>query len=143
MTRTFTAYAACAALLGLLACSQSAVAQQKTARQCNDEWSADKASIRASGKTKRVFVAECRGVPVVAQTPAPALAGKDQYATETEAKATCPGDPVVWVNLRSGVYHISGSRNYGQTRQGAYMCEKDSIAAGFHARRTTGRAATT
>ena len=51
MKPTFTA--ACAALVGLLALSQSAVAQQKTAKQCNDEWTADKAAIQASGKTKR------------------------------------------------------------------------------------------
>jgi hypothetical protein len=31
------------------------------------------------------------------------------------------------------VYHGSGSRNYGKTRTGAYMCEQDSVAAGFRA----------
>jgi hypothetical protein len=76
MKPTFTAYAACAALVGLLAWSQSAIAQQKTVRQCNDEWSANKASIQASGKTKRVFVAECRGVAVTAQTPAASASGR-------------------------------------------------------------------
>src|SRR5262245_26237776 len=54
-------FAVCAALLGLLALSPSAIAEQKTARQCNDDWSANKAAIQASGKTKRVFMAECRG----------------------------------------------------------------------------------
>jgi hypothetical protein len=143
MKPTFTAYAACAALVGLLAWSQSAIAQQKTVRQCSDEWSANKASIQASGKTKRAFVAECHGVAVTARTPAAAPpAGKDQYATEADAKASCPADNVVWVNPRSMVYHVSGSRNYGQTKQGAYMCEKESAAAGFHPPRIAGRAAT-
>jgi hypothetical protein len=142
MKPTFTAYAACAALVGLLAWSQTAIAQQKTARQCNDEWSVNKASIQASGKTKRVFVAECRGVPVAAQATAAATPGKDQYPTEAEAKATCPDDAVVWVNLRSRISHANGSRNYGQTKQGAYMCEKDSAAAGFHPPRITSRTAT-
>ena len=143
MKPTFTAYAACAALVGLLAWSQTAIAQQKTVRQCNDEWSANKASMRASGTTKRAFVAECRGVPVVTQAAAAATPpGRDQYATEAEAKATCPDDTVVWVNLRSMVYHLGGSRNYGQTKQGAYMCEKDSAAAGFHPPRITSRTAT-
>ena len=130
MKTTFTT-ALCVAFVGLSALSQSAVAQQKTVKQCNDEWTADKAAIQASGKTKRVFVAECRGVPLPA--PAAAAAGKGQYATEAEAKASCPTDTVVWVNLRSKVYHLSSSRNYGQTKQGAYMCEKDSVGAGFHA----------
>src|SRR5262245_5266309 len=143
MKPTFTAYAACAALVGLLAWSQSAIAQQKTARQCNDEWSANKASIRASGQTKRAFVAECHGVPVVAQATATATPpGKDQYATEAAATATGPDDSSWVCNPRSMVYHLSGSRNYGQTRQGAYMCEKDSTAAGFHPPRITSRTAT-
>ncbi|MGA7486304.1 MAG: hypothetical protein WBW74_05105 [Xanthobacteraceae bacterium] len=137
MKPTFTMAVACAALAGSLAFSQSAVAQQKTARQCNDEWSANKASIRASGKTKRVFVAECRGLPI----PAAATAGKDQYETEAEARANCPGDTVVWVNLRSNVYHASGSQSYGHTKQGAYMCEKDSLGAGFHPPKNAGRTA--
>ena len=87
MKPTFTA--ACAALVGLLALSQSAVAQQKTAKQCNDEWTADKAAIQASGKTKRLFVAECRGVPAAVRAAA-TPAGKDQYATEAEAKDQLP-----------------------------------------------------
>ena len=53
MKPTFTA--ACAALeVGLLALSQSAVAQQKTVKQCNDEWSADKAAIQATARQARV-----------------------------------------------------------------------------------------
>jgi hypothetical protein len=133
----FTA-ALCAASLAFVAVSPSAVAQQKTAKQCNDEWAADKAAIQASGKTKRIFVAECRGLPVA--TPKPAVLGKGQYGTETEAKASCPTDAVVWVNLRSKVYHASGSRNYGQTKQGAYMCEQDSVTAGYHAPKPRGPA---
>jgi hypothetical protein len=69
-------------------------------------------------------------------------AGKDQYATEAEAKTSCPSDVVVWVNSTSQVYHSSGSRSYGKTRTGAYMCEKASAAAGFRATRIARRAAT-
>jgi len=125
---------ACAAMLGLLALSPSAgFAQQKTTTQCSDEWSADKAGIRASGKTKRAFVAECRGVPFTVRAAAVAPLGKNQYTTEAEARTNCSADAVVWVNLRSRVYHASGSRSYGQTKAGAYMCEKESLAAGFRA----------
>ena len=125
------AAALCAALVGLLAWSQSAIAEPKTARQCNSDWAANKASIQASGKTKRAFMAECRGVPIAARPSA--APDKSQYATEAEAKANCPSDAVVWVNPASHVYHGSGSRNYGKTRTGAYMCEPDSVAAGFRA----------
>src|SRR5262245_56810127 len=145
MKPTFTAVVACAALAGLVGLSQPATAQQKTVRQCNDEWAANKASLQASGKTRRVFVAECYGVAVAARALAAAApAGKDQYATEAEAeaKASCPADTVVWVNPRSMVYHLSDSRNYGQTKQGAYMCEMDSVGAGFHPPRNAARTAT-
>jgi len=123
--------AACAALVCFGALVQPASAEQKTAKQCNDEWAADRAAIQASGKTKRAFIAECRGVPLAA-APKPGALEKGQFATEAEAKASCPTDTVVWVNLRSGVYHLNGSRNYGQTKQGAYMCEQESVTAGFH-----------
>jgi len=139
MKPTFTA-AVCTALVGLLALSQSAIAEPKTARQCNSDWAANKASIQASGKTKRAFVAECRGIPVVARQSA--AIEKNQYATEAEAKANCPSDTVVWANSASKIYYATGSRNYGKTRSGAYMCEQESVASGFRAPKPARRAAT-
>ena len=62
---------------------------------------------------------------------APAAAG--QFSTEAQAKARCPGDTVVWVNLDSKIYHYSAYRDYGHTKDGAYMCERDMAAAGFRA----------
>jgi hypothetical protein len=133
MRTTFTV-AIAAAMLGPLMCSQPVLAQQKTAQQCNDEWAANRAAIQATGKTKRVFVAECRGVPIgAASVAAPAALAKGQFATEDEAKASCADDAVVWVNLRSRFFHAGGSPYYGHTKQGAYMCEKASVAAGFRA----------
>jgi hypothetical protein len=130
MRPTFTA-AACAALVGLLALAQSAGAEPKTAKQCNSDWAANKISIQASGKTKRAFMADCRGIAVTPRQ-SPGL-DKGQYATEDAAKVVCPSDAVVWVNSVSKIYHPSGSRSYGKTAIGAYMCEQDSIAAGFRA----------
>jgi len=70
----------------------------------------------------------------VARAPSsgiPSAAG--QFTTEAQAKANCPIDTVVWVNLRSKIYHFSGTRNYGNTKDGAYMCEKDTGAQGMRA----------
>ena len=69
MDRRFAVLICSAALLGLA--SISAAAQQKTAKQCDDEWTANKATIQASGKTKKVFVAECRGQATAAPAAAP------------------------------------------------------------------------
>lgn len=142
----------------------STAAGAKTAKQCNEEWTANKAAIQASGKKKKDFIAECRGTatseapaatPPVRPTPSaaappaaprpaaratptrapgtgvPAAAG--QFATEGEARGHCPGDTVVWANLDSRIYHFSGTRDYGNTKKGAYMCERDTASAGFRA----------
>ena len=92
--------------------------------------------------------------PVAAPVPAPAPApapvqtyqpkpkpmqaarptGAGEFASEAEAKGRC-GNSVVWVNTKgkSHTYHYAGSRWYGTTKQGAYMCEADAGAAGYHA----------
>jgi hypothetical protein len=59
--------------------------------------------------------------------------GAGQFANEAQAKATCPGDTVVWVNLRSKIYHFAGTHNYGNTKDGAYMCERDTATQGMRA----------
>src|SRR5438876_9962990 len=69
MDRRFVVLVCSAAMLGLA--SVPAAAQQKTAKQCNDEWTANKATIQASGKTKKAFVAECRGQATAAPAAAP------------------------------------------------------------------------
>ena len=87
-------------------------------------------------------------VPAMAQTTAPAASstapmtapatGKtgttaaNQYKTEAEAKTACASDTVVWVNLRSKVEHMPGEKGYGTTKRGAYMCQKEAEAGGYH-----------
>jgi len=58
-------------------------------------------------------------------------AGVNQYTTETLARVHCPVDTVVWANTRSGIYHFRGDDNYGTTKRGAYMCERDALAGGI------------
>ena len=49
------------------------------------------------------------------------------------AEPLCPLEPVVWVNTKSRVYYVAGSRSYGHTRYGAYMCETEAKSAGNRA----------
>jgi len=57
-------------------------------------------------------------------TPAP------HFHSEQEAKQHCPNDTVVWVNTKTGVYHLKGERWYGATKDGAYVCRKEADAEG-------------
>ena len=69
--------------------------------------------------------------PPVTTSGAPVAA--NQYASATQAEGRCPGATIVWVNTKSGVYHFAGTKNYGTTKAGAYMCENDATAAGDRA----------
>jgi hypothetical protein len=138
-------------------------AKGKTARQCRTEWKANKADNEAKGITEKQYVAQCRTGTLVAEpTPAPSPAptpprarptptttvngpppvaptapsGVGQYRTEAEAKGRCPSDTVVWVNLKSRIYHFAGTKNYGNTKEGAYMCERAATAQGDRASKT-------
>ncbi len=59
--------------------------------------------------------------------------GPGQHASQAQAEPLCLFDPVVWVNTKSRVYHLAGSRSYGHTRHRAYMCETDAKSAGNRA----------
>ena len=168
----------------------AATSGQKTARECREEWRANKAANRANGVTEKAYVAQCRGAapaqttaapppppapaptptaapaaPAPAPTAAPAApapaptaaappsrpappppptagpapsvpaspSAANEFSTESEAKNRCPTDTVVWVTLTSNIYHFTGTRYYGSTKRGAYMCERDATAAGMRA----------
>jgi hypothetical protein len=67
--------------------------------------------------------------PNVAASPV----GANEFSTEAQAKTRCPADTVVWATLTSKIYHFGGTRFYGNTKHGAYMCERDAAAAGIRA----------
>jgi hypothetical protein len=83
----------------------------------------------------------CPMLPVQAQTTAPVakssaarLPASEKFSTTGAAAQHCPSDTVVWSTFsKSRVFHLSSSKYFGKTRHGAYVCEKDAMAAGFHA----------
>jgi len=151
-----------------------AAGEKKTAKECEAEWHANKATNQAKGITEKAYVAECKG-GTTAMTPPPAApagpaptkmappaaepkqtkmaptsepakpavrteqpamgkpAGTNEFAAEGQAKAHCPTGLVVWANLDSKIYHFSGHADYGHTKEGAYMCEKDAMSQGMRA----------
>ncbi len=72
---------------------------------------------------------------------APSALQAGQYTTELAARARCPSDTVVWVNTPTRIYHYSGTRYYGHTLKGAYMCEADARGGGYRAARNRPREA--
>jgi hypothetical protein len=70
---------------------------------------------------------------------APSVLQAGQYTTELAARARCPSDTIVWVNTPTRIYHYSGTRYYGHTLKGAYMCEADARGGGYRAARNRQR----
>lgn len=55
-------------------------------------------------------------------------------AAADSAMPTCAaGDPVVWVNTKSKVYHLQGDPYFGKTKDGKYACTSAATAMGAHA----------
>jgi len=53
-----------------------------------------------------------------------------KFASEETARQRCPTDMVVWLTLPGNSFVVKGDPRYGTTQRGAYMCERDAIAAG-------------
>jgi hypothetical protein len=80
--------------------------------------------------------------PAGTMAPMAAPAGKrvtgkltkaDKFKTEAAAQASCPGDTVVWSSMtKSKVLHAAGSKYFGKTKHGVFVCEKTAKAAGYH-----------
>jgi hypothetical protein len=71
MTIRFFTAMSLAMLVSLVVLAPPASAQQKTAKACQKEWVANKAVVQASGKTEKVYIADCIGKTAKAAAPTP------------------------------------------------------------------------
>jgi hypothetical protein len=135
---------------GLLACSVAMQASAQTTPQqrmseCARQWDAMKAKNQTTGRNYRDFQRDClagRAPATIGSAPNSAARTPRRPSTTVPAGANvgvaetqrnCPSDMVVWVNPETKVYHFSGSRFFGHTKQGSYMCRAESERAGFRA----------
>jgi hypothetical protein len=73
----------------------------------------------------RIFTAVAVALAFV--LPAQAL---NQYQDQVAAQQHCPKDVVVWLNLPTMIWHNQGTRWYGMTKSGAYVCRKEAAVEG-------------
>jgi hypothetical protein len=82
-----------------------------------------------------LFVATVTSPAIIADKPHQSNSGMQTFNTEQSAKQHCPTDTVVWLNLPTGIYHYKGQHLYGNTKSGAYVCQKEADQAGNRATR--------
>lgn len=78
--------------------------------------------------------AEIHPVMTIGTAPVGTWAAPRRGATRGDQetpKSSCAGDVLVWVNTRSGVYHFPGSRFYGTTQRGEYLCKRQADVDGY------------
>jgi hypothetical protein len=54
------------------------------------------------------------------------------YKTEVDAKSHCGSDEVLWANTSSHALHDPGTKYYGKTKHGGYVCKGMATSAGYH-----------
>jgi hypothetical protein len=90
--------------------------------------------IRSSKLVRRTVIGFAAAVACGLLSASPA-APLEQFPQEDQAQQHCPKDTVVWLNLPTMIWHYKGQRWYGRTKHGAYVCEKEAVAAGARATR--------
>ncbi|SOE57396.1 Protein of unknown function [Burkholderia sp. D7] len=95
---------------------------------------ASKKGACAGHKGVKTWYGASGAVTGAASAPA-AVASAVAPTVASSAKPVAAGGGLgqVWVNTSTKVYHCSGDKYYGKTKNGAYMTEATAKAKGFHA----------
>ncbi len=53
------------------------------------------------------------------------------FRYETQAQRHCPGDTVVWVDFRKGIYYSKRQKFYGRGSNGGFACREEVRSNGY------------
>jgi hypothetical protein len=84
----------------------------------------------AQGLSPRMRALVLFGTSVMAASAATALP-LTPFRYEAQAQRYCPGDTVVWLDFRNGVYYFKRQKRYGQGATSSFVCQKEARASGF------------
>jgi hypothetical protein len=87
---------------------------------------------KAAGSTFLARAAFAVTLLVVASSPALVIAIPfTPFRYEAQAQRHCPGDNVVWLDFRKGVYYSKGQRYYARGFNGSFVCRNEARGSGY------------
>ena len=53
------------------------------------------------------------------------------FRYEAQAQRHCPGDTVVWLDFRKGIYYAKRQKFYGRGSNGSFVCREEARSNGY------------
>lgn len=53
------------------------------------------------------------------------------FGSEAQAQRHCPGDAVVWLDFRKGIYYAKRQRHYARGASGSFVCREEAREGGY------------